>query len=402
MAPTNSHYEALATHIESILQDPDAVTQLQDEQLRRRLAEGGRKLGLSFEEPGDTLRRFGYMHFQLPLACIGVESGIFAALAAEPQRIFTNAELAEKTKVDPNLLKRLLRYYQSLGIISQTEDDGYKSNNVAQTLGNHDYGTAIRFFQRVIAPGSLQLPDFLQSRGYPDPSGLKPTAWNVGQNTDQHPFAWTGQRPWAMELFLPYMNIQREGRPSFFDVLDFEKRLAQGTDGSTPLFVDIGGSMGAQCVTFRQKYPNLPGRVILQDLPAVVEKVKANPLPGFENVEAEAYDFFTPEPIKGARAYYLRNILHDWPHAQCVEILLSIKASMTEESVILIDEIVLSERGAPWRATQHDMEMLTVFGAQERTKAEWENIVDEAGLYMREVLKYSEEFEDSLIVVGLK
>ena len=75
---------------------------------------------------------------------------------------------------------------------------------------------------------------------------------------------------------------------------------------------------------------------------------------------------------------------------------------MTEESVILIDETVLSEKGAPWMATQHDMEMLTVFGAQERTKAEWENLVKDAGLNIREVLRYSEEYEDSLIIVELK
>lgn len=37
------------------------------------------------------------------MACVGVESGIFAALEAEPQRVFTNTELAEKTGVAPTL-----------------------------------------------------------------------------------------------------------------------------------------------------------------------------------------------------------------------------------------------------------------------------------------------------------
>ncbi|KAI1396528.1 S-adenosyl-L-methionine-dependent methyltransferase, partial [Hypoxylon fuscum] len=204
-----------------------------------------------------------------------------------------------------------------------------------------------------------------------------------------------------MEVFLPYMNIQRESRPAFFDVLDFEQRFAQGSTSSTPLFIDVGGSMGAQCVEFRKRYPNLAGRVVLQDLPAVIEQVKAKPHPGSENVEAEPYDFFTPEPIKGARVYYFRNVLHDWPDVKCVEILINIKAGMTKESVILIDETVLSEKGAPWRATQHDMEMLTVFGAQERTKAEWAKLIQEAGLNIKDVLRYSEEYEDSLIIVEI-
>ncbi|KAK6065517.1 O-methyltransferase [Seiridium cupressi] len=402
MAPTAAHYEELADKIEAILQNPEAATEVKDEKLRRRIAEGGRKLGIFFEEPGDTLRRFGYMHFQLPLAQIGVESGIFSTLAAEPQRMFTNTDLAQKTGVDPKLLKRLVRYYQSLNVISQVEEDGYMSNNVTRTLGNGAYGTTVRFFQKVIAPGSMELPGFLQRHGYRDPSGLTPSVWNISHDTDLPPFAWTGQTPWALDLFLPYMNIQREGRPAFFDVLDFEKQFAQNATNSTPLFVDVGGSMGAQCVEFRKRYPDLVGRVVLQDLPAAIEKVKANPLPGSQNVEAEAYDFFTPEPIKGARAYYLRNVLHDWPDSQCVEILINIKAGMTEESVILIDETVLSEKDAPWRATQHDIEMMTVFGAQERTRAEWACLVHKAGLNIREVLRYSEEYEDSLIVVQLK
>lgn len=59
--PTTAGYEALADRIESILQDPTAVTQIKDDRLRRRIAEGGRKLGIAFEEPRDTLRRIGYM-----------------------------------------------------------------------------------------------------------------------------------------------------------------------------------------------------------------------------------------------------------------------------------------------------------------------------------------------------
>lgn len=61
MASTTAQYEALAAQIESVLEDPEAFNQIKDENLHRRIAEGGRKLGISFEEPGDTLRRFGYM-----------------------------------------------------------------------------------------------------------------------------------------------------------------------------------------------------------------------------------------------------------------------------------------------------------------------------------------------------
>ncbi len=47
-----------------------------------------------------------------------------------------------------------------------------------------------------------------------------------------------------MELFLPCMKIQREGRPAFLDVFDFESRLAQRATNSILLLVNIGGAMG--------------------------------------------------------------------------------------------------------------------------------------------------------------
>ncbi|RYP50589.1 hypothetical protein DL768_003934 [Monosporascus sp. mg162] len=373
MSSTTIQYEALAQQIESILKDPRAITtQIKDEKIRRRLAAGGRKLGISLEEPRDTLRRFGYMHFQLPLALVGVETGLFAALAAEP-RSFTSAELAEKTGVNLSLLKRLLRYYQALDMISQIENDTWQSSNVTQILSNDYHANVLRFSQKITAPASLSLPEWLQSNGYKDPTGLTPTAWGSAFHTDQHPYSWLADNPWALELALAHMRIQREGRPLFFDALDFEKRFAQDTTSSTVLFVDIGGSTGSQSLTFRQRYPSLPGRVIVQDRPEIVQRAKAT-LASSANIEAEEYDIFTPEPVKG----------------------------MTDQSVVMIDETVLSERGAAPRGAQHDMEVMLCVGAKERTKAEWEKLLEDAGLKLREVVKYDEEYEDCLIIAGLK
>lgn len=125
-----------------------------------------------------------------------------------------------------------------------------------------------------------------------------PTAWTSAVHTDKHPFAWLAENPWALELAQDHMRIQREGRPLFFDALNFEQRFAQDSTSSTILFVDVGGSTGSQSLTFRQRYPNLPGRVLLQDRPEVVQQAKAE-LMSSANIEAEVYDIFTPQPVKG-------------------------------------------------------------------------------------------------------
>lgn len=128
--------------------------------------------------------------------------------------------------------------------------------------------------------------------------GIMPTAWTSSVPTDRQPYEYLAENPWALKLAQAHMRIHREGSPVFFDALDFEKRFGRDTTSSTVLFVDVGGSTGAQSLILRQRYPNLPGRVLIQDRPEVVEQAKAQ-LPSSVKVEAEVHNIFTPQPIKG-------------------------------------------------------------------------------------------------------
>jgi len=399
MSSNTTQYEALAEQIESILQNPEAtIAQIKDEATRRRLSEGGRRLAASLETPRDTMRRIGYAHLQLPLALVGVETKLFAALASEP-RPFNITELAEKTSVDIHLLKRLLRYYQATDVIAQVGDDTYQSTNVTRALSNDDHANSLRWTRKITAHGALNLPDWLQSHSYADPVSILPTAWSSTLNTTLHPYGWLAENPWALELAQLHMRVQREGRPLFFDALDFQSRFAQDATSETVLFVDVGGSTGPQSRELRKRFPELEGRVLLQDRPEVVEQAKdelrAN------GIEAEVHDIFTPQSVKGARSYYLRNIFHAWGDATCKEILVNAKEGLTEQSVLLIDEIVLPERDATAQGAQHDIEVMICVGGIERTKGQWEALLNSAGLKMYEVVNYDTDFEDSVIIAGL-
>ncbi|KUJ06912.1 S-adenosyl-L-methionine-dependent methyltransferase [Mollisia scopiformis] len=399
MRSNTIQYEALAEQIESLLRDPEStIAQIKDEVTRRRLIEAGRKLSVSLERPRETLRRIGYAHLQLPLSLVGVETKLFSASASEP-RPFSIAELTERAGVDKNLLKRLLRYYQATDILAQNDDDTYQSTNVTRALSNDDHANSLRWTHKITAQGALNLPSWLQTHQYSDPVGILPTAWSSVVPTDKHPYEWLADNPWALKLAQAHMRVQREGRPLFFDALDFQQRFAQNTTSETLLFVDVGGSTGPQSRVLRQRFPDLPGRVLLQDRPEVIEQAKADLAAA--RIEAEVYDIFTPQPIKGARTYYTRNIFHAWGDATCVEILINAKAGLTDQSVLLIDEIVLPERDTTAQGAQHDIEVMICVGGIERTKAQWENLLNSAGLKMQEVVNYDTDFEDSVIIAGL-
>lgn len=391
----------LAEGLESILNDTTFDVSALDYSTRRRLTEAARKLALATEAPGDTVHRIAHSSFQLPIALIGVETGLFDVLSGLKGAPATNAELAAKTGVEPALLKRLLRYYQSFGIVSQLGDDLYGANNITRALVTLGGRSALPFIHSAVAPAVNAMPQFLRETKYADMTDQTHLPWHLGHNEDttESVFKWVLERPEVMKSFMGWMAGQRDGLPSFLSVVDFDAEFASGARPGAPVFVDVGGSMGHQCIAVRQRYPDLAGRIVLQDLPETIERVKADPLPGFDGIEAQPYNFFTPQPLIGARAYYLRNVLHDWTEDKCVEILGNIKPALAAESRILVDEMILPESGTPWRAAQQDMIMGACIAARERTRDEWLALFDRAGLRVERMWKYTEELSDHLIAL---
>ena len=52
---------------------------------------------------------------------------------------------------------------------------------------------------------------------------------------------------------------------------------------------------------------------------------------------------FSSKPEKGARVYYMRTVLHDWPDKQALEALARIKEAMASDSVLILNENTLPE-----------------------------------------------------------
>jgi hypothetical protein len=92
---------------------------------------------------------------------------------------------------------------------------------------------------------------------------------------------------------------------SWLSVYPVQDEVEDWPAADKPLYVNVGAGIGQQCAEFRQKYPteSLPGRVILQDLPYAI--AAALPTPGVENT---VHNFFEPQPVKGAKFYFLRGV----------------------------------------------------------------------------------------------
>ena len=93
----------------------------------------------------------------------------------------------------------------------------------------------------------------------------------------------------------------------------------------------------------------------------------------------------------GAAIYYLRNVLHDHPDERCFDILKNQIGAMGPNSRILLDELVLPNTGASVMATGLDLTMMATLSAIERTEANWQSLMEKAGLEIIDIYRYDTE-----------
>ena len=111
------------------------------------------------------------------------------------------------------------------------------------------------------------------------------------------------------------------------------------------------------------------------------------------------HDFFTPQPVIGARAYFLHSILHNWPDEKARDVLTNLKPAMRKGySKVLIMDIVLSDESQALSYAV-DIRMLWNFGVAERSEREWKTLIDSVGL---EVAKIWNPLSDEASIIELE
>lgn len=243
------------------------------------------------------------------------------------------------------------------------------------------------------------IPQFLAQTKYQNPSDSAP--FNLAFNTTIPVFEWRKHNPENAKAGQDFMAAQRIGQRSVWDgrvpLVDFHMS-DQDLRSRRVLVVDIGGGYGHQMVELRRQHPNMQGKTIMQDL-AFVHDMRPN-IEEFcsQGIEPAAHDFMQPQPVRGAKVYYLRNVIHNWNDANSKVILKQIRGAMAEDSVVIIDDVVMPKVGATWKQASMDIAMMTMLAAMERTEDHFSELLTETGLKLRDVWTYDEEYVDSLVV----
>lgn len=314
----------------------------------------------------------------------------------------------------------------SMRMIDQIGVDSYVANKLTYRLVQPGGMDGIVFCFETGSPSFTYLPEYLRNTQFTNPeSSSNPNEpsygpFQYGHKTPSNIFEWfTQSRPDVFQRFHAYIHSIREHRPKWTDMYPAGERLATGLqlEGDASALVDVGGSMGQLLDEFRTDVPEYTGRLILQDLSSVIEMAKAQPLPLDKRIELQSHDFFTAQPVRGARAYILRMVLHDWADNDCRKILNHLKQAMTpgyskilicdcvctplnwEMNGLLTSSQVVADVNAAWQHVGLDLFMMGLAASQERTELEWRDLIRSCGMKIEGIYTKGEGNESLIEIV---
>ncbi|KAI1123674.1 S-adenosyl-L-methionine-dependent methyltransferase [Nemania abortiva] len=339
---------------------PDAIRS--NHSLRRRILEAANKLLCELEAPVDTSQRLVYSELEISAARIGVDLNIFTILSTSIEPMTTD-EISRETGADPdrNLLVRLLRYMASVGMTLYFSITYFSLN---RSDPRHDN----------ILLAYLALPGFLRRNRYKLSTSQTETFFTRGHNSKPMTlYEWLQHHPTNSQYFHDFMGAHRIGVRTWLDekaATELMSVLREQDRLGAVFFVDVGGGLGQQCKLLKSMYPDLQGRVILQDLPGTALDLR---------------EFITHQATMR-------------PDESCRTILRHIRAAMHDKSVILIDDIALLDVKAHRFETQLDLAMLAMLNAQARTYEHWGKILAESGLVLSEVILHGQDAGEAVTV----
>jgi acetylserotonin N-methyltransferase len=289
--------------------------------------------------------------------------GVFDQLAAEPLDL---AGLARRLGVNADALGRLLDACVGLGLVSRQEGR-YVNTPAAQTY--------------LCRTSSARLTGYItySDRVLWSMWGNLTDAVREGSNRWKQTFGLDGP------IFANFFRTEDDKREFLWGMHGFGQLSSPEVVAAFDLsgfrhLVDLGGATGHLAVAACRRYSNL--RATVFDLPGVLPQAReviatATDVAG--RVDVAAGDFFV-DPLPSADLYAVGRILHDWSEDKIHRLLASIHAALPEGGALLVAEKMLdADRAGPRWAQLQSLNMLVCAEGKERTLAEYEALLRQAG-----------------------
>lgn len=276
------------------------------------------------------------------------------------------ADLASATGTHAQSLGRVLRALASRGIFRQESDGRYVNTALSEMLRSDVAGSVRDYVIYAPHDGNVR-------------------AWSeldyVLRTGEQSFVRANGVDMWG--YFAAHPDIEQSFNRAMTALSFGTQQMVLGACDFSRFgrVIDVGGGEGRLLAAILAAHPKVHGTLF--DLPAAAgaaeEFLRAEGLD--ERADVVAGDMFVSVPA-GYDAYVLKNILHDWPDEQSLQVLQVCRSAMSPDSRLIVLDAVIEPGNEPHPAKWFDLHMMVALGGRERTKDEFAALLDAAGFVL--------------------
>ncbi|KAF2973069.1 hypothetical protein GQX73_g501 [Xylaria multiplex] len=284
----------------------------------------------------------------------------------------TFSEVSRRCGVHEDIFKRVMRQAISKHIFKEPRD-GVIAHNAASKLFRSpgllpDY---ISVALDDVWPSATRMLDAWGKWDFsqdPDKTGF-----NLVENTTSSYFQSMRSNEKRRKAFSNVMSYM-QSRPGFGS--GYSHMISAFDWNSVSKVIDIGGGLGDTGAYIVQNTSKT--HYVVQDLPDVIEEAIGRGMYTelADRLTFMGHDFFQPQPMQNADAYFLRWILHDWSDPQAMNILRCLIPALKPGAHVIIQEFVIPPRGT--LSFYHeksircmDLAMAATFNSKERDIEAW-------------------------------
>jgi len=315
----------------------------------------------------DKMRELAFGFRKSQVVYVAAVLGIADILEDGPKE---NAEIAASAEIDARSSLRLMRGLVWCDVVKQEENGCFLLTDMGKYLCKNTPGSEYEY----VVGAQEQYP-----------------AWGALLHTIQ-----TGEtgfnHVFGMGSFDYYTQHPEVGdnfnRRMAAGAKRFAETLIQKYDFSNlTSIVDVGGGNGTLIGEVLKANPHLSGTLF--DLPSVIENApeQLQATGVLDRCALVGGSFFNSVPT-GGDIYVLKSILHDWDDEECIKILKCCRNAMGSDNKLLIADQEVPERVDESSAfvIHMDLAMMVTTGGIERTRKEFESLLNESGFQLNRVI----------------
>ncbi|KFY31794.1 hypothetical protein V494_07920, partial [Pseudogymnoascus sp. VKM F-4513 (FW-928)] len=252
------------------------------------------KVRTQLEEPFDAVNRLLEELAVTGALYMAIETGILDKLPSDNSPI-SAVDLAAAANVDISAITRCMRVLANKSYVVETTADSYAHNAISQICRPDAIGSLF-LLSMDMHKGWAALPEYFKTHAPEDLFDLKksPAVFALGKEGQTY-YEVLGENVRTRNIWNKAMQVADKAMPilGMFPFAGLKEQVEREPERA--FVVDIAGGRGHALLAVQKECPNaFGGKLILQDLPIVIDSLKPDEIP---NIEPTVHDIFTPQPV---------------------------------------------------------------------------------------------------------